>query len=257
MLLAIDIGNSSIKFGVFDNEKLASKFTIPTAQEYSAEEINNLIRSHLRHSIKTVVVSSVVPQINDAISVFAEQYLQIKPVFVDSSYKTSLVIKYNPPENLGADRFIAAFAAREKHGAPCIVCDFGTATTVDAVNSKSEFIGGIIVPGIAILADALNLKTAKLPPVEIEKPTSVFGNSTVSAIQSGIFYGYLGLTEGILRKMLEELNEKPLIIATGGFSKLIAENCEMIDIVDENLMLDGLHMIYKQISHEQPRKTRN
>lgn len=244
MLLAIDIGNSSIKFGVYDNEKLAAKFTIPTVRERSVEEISNLIRPHLKHSIKAVVVSSVVPQINDAVRNFSENHLSVKPVFVDSSFDTSLKIKYFPLESLGADRFVAAFAAREKYGAPCIVCDFGTATTIDAVNSKSEFVGGIIAPGIATLADALNRKTAKLPPVEIAKPVSIFGNSTVAAIQSGIFYGYLGLTENILRKMIDEFAEKPPIIATGGDARLIAENCELIEIVDENLMLDGLRLIY-------------
>jgi type III pantothenate kinase len=204
--------------------------------------------------IQAVIVSSVVPRINGAIRSFSENHLKIKPIFVDSSFDSGLKIKYLPPENLGADRFVAAFAAREKYGAPCIICDFGTATTIDAVNSKSEFIGGIIAPGIETLAESLYLKAAKLPRVEIEKPNGVFGNSTVSAIQSGVFYGYLGLTEGILRRMINELNEKPRVVSTGGFSRLIAENCEIIEIVNENLLLEGLQMIYKRISAE-PSKT--
>jgi type III pantothenate kinase len=250
MLLAIDIGNSSIKFGGFAHEKLVSKFTIPTVRQYSAEKINSLIAGKLNRSIRAVVISSVVPQINDAFRNFSEKYLETKPVFVNSNFDSGLKIRYDPPENLGVDRFVAAFAATEKYGVPCVICDFGTATTIDAVNSHSEFIGGTITPGISTLADALNKKTAKLPRVEIKKPASVFGNSTVSSIQSGIFYGYIGLTEGILRRMIDELGEKPRIIATGGFSGLIAENCELIEIVDENLVLEGLQMIYEKFSHE-------
>jgi len=250
MLLAIDIGNSSIKFGVFAREKLISKFTIPTVREYSAKKINSLIADKLNRSIQAVVISSVVPQINNAVQNFSEKYLKTKPVFVNSNFDLGLKIKYNPPETLGVDRFVAAFAAVEKYGASCLICDFGTATTIDVVNSHSEFVGGIIAPGISTLADALNRKTAILPRVEIKRPNSVFGNSTVSSIQSGIFYGYLGLTEGILRRMIDELGEKPRIIATGGFSGLIAENCELIEIVDENLMLEGLQMIYRKFSRK-------
>jgi type III pantothenate kinase len=247
MFFAIDIGNSSIKFGVYENDNLISRFAIPTVREYSAENINSLISGKINCLPVGVVVSSVVPQLNAAFQAFSETFLKTKPVFVDTNFDSGLKIKYKQPENLGVDRFVAAFAASEKYGAPCIVCDFGTATTIDAVNANAEFIGGVITPGIAALAEALHLKAAKLPKVEIEKPASVFGDSTVTAIQSGIFYGYLGLTEGLLRRMIDELGEKPRIVATGGFSRLIAENCRLIEIVDENLMLDGLIGIYKRI----------
>lgn len=247
MLLAIDIGNSSIKFGVYKDEILVEKFTIPSVRNQTAEELHRQISSHLIREISNVVISSVIPELNDSFRAFCEKHLHVKAIFVDSSFDFGLKIKYFPPENLGSDRIVAAFAASEKYGKPCIVCDFGTAATIDAVNSKSEYLGGIITPGPNTLGEALFLKTSKLPRVEIKKPENVIGNSTVSSIQSGIFYGYIGLVEGILRRMKIELNETPKVIATGGFAKLIAENCELIEIVDENLMLDGLRLVYQKI----------
>ena len=250
MLLAIDIGNSSTKFGSFDKETLLSHFQIPTVRNQSASKIKNLIRSELNPNISAVIISSVVPELSFSYRELTEKYFGLKLIFVDQTFDFGLKIKYKSPETLGIDRIVAAFAATEKYGAPCIVCDFGTATTMDAINSKREYLGGVITPGINTLSEALFLKTSKLPRVEIKKPENVIGNSTVSAIQSGIFYGYIGLTEGILRRMIDELGEKPRVIATGGFSNLIAENCGLIENVDENLMLDGLRMIYKKVSCE-------
>jgi type III pantothenate kinase len=149
---------------------------------------------------------------------------------------------------VGADRLVGAFAAVEKYGKPCLVCDFGTATTIDAVNSRHEYLGGIIAPGLNTLAEALFLKTSRLPHVEIRKTEKVIENTTVGCIQSGIFYGYIGLTEGVISRMIEELSEKPKVIATGGFSRIIAENCPLIEITDENLILDGLRLIFRKIS---------
>ncbi|MGI8883597.1 MAG: type III pantothenate kinase [Pyrinomonadaceae bacterium] len=249
MLLAIDIGNSSVKFGVFDNELLISRFTIPTVRSQSAEELNSSVSNQLNQNISAIIISSVVPELKQSFREYGEKFHNLKSIFVVNTFDFGLKIKYNPPETIGVDRIVAAFAAARKYGKPCIVCDFGTATTIDAVNSRSEYLGGIIAPGISTLSESLFIKTSKLPRVELVKPESVIGNSTVSSIQSGIFYGYLGLTEGILRRMIAELDEKPRIIATGGVAGLIAENCNLIEIVDENLMLDGLKMIYK-ISRE-------
>ncbi len=167
-------------------------------------------------------------------------------MFVDSTFHSSLKINYFPPENLGIDRLIAAFAAVEKYGKPIIVCDFGTATTIDAVNSESEFLGGTITPGMNVLADALFQKTSKLPKVEIKKPASIFGTTTVSSIQSGIYHGYLGLVDGILQKMIAEFTEKPKIVATGGLASIIANGSELVEIVDDELMLDGLRLIHER-----------
>jgi type III pantothenate kinase len=247
MLLAIDIGNSSTKLGVFDNENLVNRLVIPTIRSKTADEIHASVEEELNHQFSGIVISSVVPELNDSFRALGEKYFNRTPFFVDNSLDFGLEIKYLPPENLGIDRLVAAFAAVRKYSAPVIVCDFGTATTIDAVNSQNEYLGGIITPGLNTLSEALFIKTSKLPRVEIRKPETVIGNSTVGSIQSGIFYGYVGLTEGILRRMIDELGEKPRMIATGGFANLIAENCDLIEIVDESLMLDGLRLIYERI----------
>jgi type III pantothenate kinase len=246
MLLAIDIGNTTIKFGVFDREKLIEKFIIPTVRHQTVTEIDSLVNSNLKQTISGVIVSSVVPELIDSIEKFTENRFGITPIFVGHDFDFGLKIKYNPPEAVGVDRVIAAFAAAEKYGKPCIVCDFGTATTIDAVNSGGEFLGGVIVAGMNLLADALSQRTSKLPKIEIKKAEKVIGSSTIEAIQSGIYFGYVGLTDGIIERMIGELGEKPKIIATGGFASIIADGSEFIEIYDEILMLDGLRLIYKK-----------
>lgn len=247
MLLTIDIGNSRTKFGVFDGEKLISKFALPTEREQTAAEIYELIKDKSAFEFESFIISSVVPQLQKSYENLAEQFFQTSAIFVLKDFDIGLKNLYATPETLGIDRFITAFSAAEKYGAPCIVCGFGTATTIDFVNKDKEFVGGIITPGMQTMTDSLFEKTANLPKAEVKKPESIFGNTTVSAIQAGIFYGYIGLVNGILEKMREDSNENPKIIATGGFSKLIAENCEIIEIVDENLMIEGLQKIYEKI----------
>ncbi len=194
--------------------------------------------------MRRVVVASVVPELRDAYRRYAES-LGTEAVFVDNAFDFGLTIKYDPPESVGVDRLVAAFAAVEKYGAPCLVCDFGTATTIDAVNSKGEYLGGIIAAGMNLLADALFQKTSKLPRIEIAKPEKVIGDSTVNAIQSGTYFGYLGLVDGIIGRMTDELGETPRVIATGGFAGIIAEAAECIQTVDDNLMLDGLRLLFE------------
>jgi type III pantothenate kinase len=257
MLLAIDIGNSSVKFGVFDHQTLVSRFSIPTLRTQTAAELTSSILGNLNPKFSAIIISSVVPESNDAFREFGEKYCQLKPIFVDNTFDFGLKIKYHPPENAGADRLVVAFAAAEKYGKPCLVGDFGTATTIDAVNSKGEYLGGIIAPGMGTLGEALFLKTSKLPRVEIKKPAGVIGNSTISAIQSGIFYGYIGLTEGILQRMTAELGDNPRTVATGGFARLIAADCPLIEIVDENLMLEGLRLIYEKTAKQPPKTQEN
>lgn len=247
MFLAIDIGNSSIKFGIFDGDKLDSKFSIPTIRSISFEEIYSQIKSNLNQKISFVMISSVVTELEIPFRKVFDKYFDLQPIFVDYKFDFGFKINYFPPESCGSDRLVNAFAASLNFGKPCIVCSFGTATTIDAVNSKNEYLGGIIAPGMKTLADSLFEKTSKLPKVEIEKPDAVIGNSTVSSIQSGIFFGYIGLVDGIIEKMIVELNEKPKIIATGGFSDLISKHSEFIEIVDENLTLKGLMMIHEKI----------
>ena len=248
MLLAIDIGNTTIKFGVFDRENLTRKFVIPTLRHQTADEINSLVNLNLKQTISGVIVSSVVPQLKDSIEKFTRNRFGIIPIFVGHDFDFGLKIKYNPPEAVGIDRVVVAFAASEKYGKPCIVCDFGTATTIDAVNSGGEFLGGVIVAGMNLLADALSQRTSKLPKIEIKKAEKIIGTSTVEAIQSGIYFGYIGLTDGIIKRMFGKLGEKPKIISTGGFASIIAEGSEFIEIYDETLMLDGLRLIYEKIN---------
>jgi type III pantothenate kinase len=179
-------------------------------------------------------------------------YFGLNAIVLDSSFDFGLEIKYNPPSSVGIDRVVAATAAVHKYGKPCIVCDFGTATTIDAVNAKGEYLGGTITPGMNVFADALFEKTSKLPKVEIKKVETVIGNSTVHSIQAGIYFGYGGLVDRIIRRMIEELGEKPRIVATGGLAVLVAEGSELIETIDETLMLEGLRLIYEKI-----KKTKN
>lgn len=245
MLLAIDIGNSSIKLGVFDLEAMVSRFSIPAASFQNPDESIKIVEN-LPSSIEAVIVSSVVPEINEPVANFSQTYLGISPIFVDHTFDFGLAVKYDPPSAAGADRLVAASAATRKYGKPCIVCDFGTATTIDAVNSRGEYLGGIITPGITTLSHALVQKTSKLPEIELKKPDSVIGNSTVAAIGAGIYYGYVGLVEGLLKRMIYELGEKPAVIATGGFAGLIAGECPAIEVVDNDLVLEGLAMLYSR-----------
>lgn len=248
MLLAVDIGNSSTKFGVFENENLIKRLTLPTIRDQTADEIYKTLQNEIPRQISGVVVSSVVSELENSISELSQKYFGQKPFLVDAGFDFGFSVNYNPPESAGVDRLIAAFAAVEKYGKPCVVCDFGTATTIDAINSRNEYLGGIITPGIKTLAEALFLKTSKLPHVEIRKTEKIIQNTTITCIQSGIFHGYIGLTEKIISGTIEELGEKAQVIAAGGFAQIIAENCQLIEIVDENLILDGLRLIFRKIS---------
>jgi type III pantothenate kinase len=251
MLFAIDIGNTNISLGVFHSETLIAQWQMATAKNTTSDEIGVLARQMFSlaeidyKKVSVVIVSSVVPQLNFAFRKMSEKYFRLDAIILDSTFDFGLKIKYNPPSSIGIDRIVAASAASRKYGNPCIVCDFGTATTIDAVNSSGEYLGGTITPGMNVFADALFEKTSKLPKVETKKVGTVIGNSTVHSIQAGIYFGYAGLTDGIIRQMIRELNEKPKIVATGGLAALVAESSELVEFVDETLMLEGLRLIYK------------
>ncbi len=253
MLLAIDIGNTNTSLGVYDGENLLAQWRMATVQSRTSDEIGVLARQMFSVSeidykkVFAVIISSVVPQLNSAFCKMSEKYFGLDAIILDSTFNFGLKIKYNPPSSVGIDRIVAASAAVHKYGKSCIVCDFGTATTIDAVNSEGEYLGGIIAPGMNLLADALFEKTSKLPKVEIKKPETVVGNSTVHSIQAGIYFGYAGLVDGIVRRMIEELGENPQIIATGGLAALIAESSELIETIDETLMLEGLRLVYEKV----------
>lgn len=244
MLLAIDIGNTTANFGVFDGDSLVSTFAIPTVRDQKSEDIYALIKAYLEFDLSGVIISSVVPELEIHFLKLFKTHFGSIPNFIDSSFDFGFSINYLPPESCGTDRLVDAFAAKALYGLPCIVCDLGTATTIDAVNSKNEYLGGVIVPGVKTLVDSLFEKTSKLPKIEIAKPKKVIGNSTVSSIQSGVYYGYLGLVDGIIERMIAELGEKPVVVATGGFSGLIAENSKFIEIVNRDLLLVGLRMLH-------------
>lgn len=252
MLLAIDIGNTNTSLGVFDGENLIADWRLATVRNRTFDEIGVLSRQMFSvceinyKKVSAVIVASVVPQLNFAFQKMSKKHFENDAIFVDSTFDFGLKIKYNPPASVGADRLVAASAAASIYGKPCIVCDFGTATTIDAVNFAGEYVGGTITPGINVLAEALFEKTSKLPKIEITKPETVLGNSTVNSIRAGIYFGYAGLVEGIINRMIEALGEKPKIVATGGLSNFIAESSKLIETVDEKLMLDGLRLIYER-----------
>lgn len=252
MLLAIDIGNSSTKFGIFDSANLIDKFAIPTSRDLS---VSDLCFDRLKYvndrafSIDRAVVCSVVPELNDTFRQALKELLAITPIFVDHSFDFGLKINYHPVTSLGIDRLVNASSAAAKYGAPVIVCSFGTATTIDLVNSESEFPGGVIAPGMRVLAEALHNKTSQLPRVAIEKPERAVGNTTEASIKSGIFYGYIGLVDGILERLFSEIGTTPNVIATGGFASLIADQSTLIDTVDENLTLNGLRALIEKTSY--------
>lgn len=253
MLLVIDIGNTNTSLGIYRDENLIAHWRLTTVRERTADEIGVLSRQMLDLSdidyrrISAVIIASVVPPLNFAFQKMSESYFGHKAIFVDNTLDFGLKIKYNPPSDVGADRIVDAVAAIEKYGVPCIVVDFGTATTFDAINSRGEYLGGVIAPGITISSDALFQRAAKLPRVEIKRPEKVIGSTTVGSIQSGLYYGYAGLVDGILRRMLEELGEKTKVIATGGLAPLISQASELIETVDDTLTLEGLRLIYQRL----------
>ncbi|MEP7147819.1 MAG: type III pantothenate kinase [Acidobacteriota bacterium] len=241
MLLAVDIGNTSIKFGLFDGEELTSKFSISTKRDATADEIKLAVGDRLRWPIEAAIACSVVPQVEEPIRRFLLSTTKIDPIFVNNSFDFRLKINYEPLESLGTDRLVNAFAAVEKYGAPCIICSLGTATTIDVVNDKNEFMGGIIAPGIDAMAEALHLKAARLPNVEIEKPVRMLAHSTAESIRSGVYYGYVAMVEGLITRVRTE-SGVARVVATGGNAAIFAA---CADIVEPALILNGLRLLHR------------
>ena len=254
MLLVIDAGNTNTSLGVFNGTELAAHWRLTTARARTVDEYGVHARNLFElagldfKAIDAIAISSVVPPLNFTLKRMAEVYFHLTPLFVDHTTDTGLVILYNPPSDVGADRIVDAVAAIAKYGAPCIVVDFGTATTFNAITKKGEYLGGVITPGITISSDALFERTAKLPRVEIKRPQKVIGSSTIDAMQSGLYHGFSGLVDGILRKMIEELGGSARVIATGGLAPLIATGSELIELVDETLTLEGLRLVFERTS---------
>ena len=252
MLLAIDIGNTNIVFGIFEGKKLIRSWKVKTERgktfdEYGITLLNLLsLSGPEKTEIKSSILSSVVPPLTPVFQDLSRSLFGIKPLVVGPGLKTGMAILYENPLEVGADRVVGAIAAYEKHGGPCIVVDFGTATTFDAVSSKGEYLGGSIAPGIQISAEALYLKTAKLPRIEIKKPEEAIGRTTVASMRSGLYFGYIGLISNIIKEIKKELGGEAVVISTGGFAAQIGHEVKSIDFQEPNLTLDGLRILYER-----------
>ncbi len=250
MLLATDIGNTNITLGVFEGEELRSTWHISTdinreVDEYATLLLNLLyLRNIEMDDIKGVALCSVVPPLTSTFEKLFERYFGLEVLVVESGVRTGVRIRVDNPREVGADRIVNTAAAHHLYRGPVIVTDFGTATTFDVVSKEGDYLGGVIAPGVATGAEALFTRAAKLPRVELTSPPKVIGTNTITAIQSGIIYGYVGLVEGIVSRLQKELGERAKVVATGGFAELIAKETKAIDSVNPNLTLVGLRLIY-------------
>jgi type III pantothenate kinase len=252
MLFVIDVGNTNTTLGVYHNDALIAHWRLTTERERTTDEYGIMCRNLFTYAgiepekVAAIAVASVVPPLNFTIYRMAQTYFHREPFFVRPTENVGMLIRYDAPTDVGADRIVNAVAAYERHGGPCIVVDFGTATTFDAISEAGEYLGGVITPGVNVSAEALFQRAARLPRVNIVRPASVVGRSTVGSIQSGLYFGYIGLVEGILRRMTEEMGELKAVIATGGLARLIGKGSDLITEIDENLTLEGLRLIHRR-----------
>ncbi len=252
LIFVLDVGNTNIVLGVYDQEELKYHWRVETNRHKTEDEYGMVIKTLLEHvglsfqAFDGIIISSVVPPIMFSLERMCHKYFQIKPLIVGPGIKTGLNIKYDNPREVGADRIVNAVAGIHEYGSPLIIVDFGTATTYCYINEDKQYMGGAIAPGISISTEALYSKAAKLPRIEIARPDDIIGKNTVSAMQSGILYGYVGQVEGIVNRMKAQSSKEPTVIATGGLATLIDKESKVIDVVDPFLTLKGLRLIYKR-----------
>ncbi len=251
MLLAIDIGNTSIKLGIFDKKDLRVTWRITSSVSRMPDEYAATLLSLLQHerlepsSIDSACMCAVVPPLSTIFEEILQRYFNIKPLVVGAGTKTGVRIRYENPNELGADRIVQVAAASQMYGGPLIILDMGTATVFDTVNKEGDYLGGALAPGINIAAEALVDRTHTLPRIKLARPKKAIGTNTTSAMQSGIIFGYVGLIEGVTARIWKELGEKGKVIATGGYADLIAQETKVIDIIIPDLILTGLRLIYE------------
>jgi type III pantothenate kinase len=251
MLLAIDIGNTNVVLGVFEQERLVENWRVGTNTQITPDEYAMIVRDLFAFSglefrqITGVIISTVVPPLLPVMTEMSRKYFKIEPLVVTHELKTGITIRYDNPREVGADRIVNAAAAYKFYGGPVIIVDFGTATTFCAVTKDGEYLGGAICPGIKISAEALFQRASKLPRVELVKPARIIGGDTVTAMQSGIIYGYAGLVDGIVERMKKELSLEARVVATGGLAELVSSETRNFLEVKADLTLDGLRLLYE------------
>lgn len=258
MLLTLDVGNTNTVLGLYRlaSDELITHWRISTLRTQTADEYGVLflnlfaMRKVEATEVSAIIISSVVPPLESTLRQVCERYFNLKPMFVEPGIKTGMPILVDNPTEVGADRLVNSVAAFGRYGGPCIVVDFGTATTFDVISAKGEYMGGAIAPGLAISAEALFARAARLSRVDVKKPAKVVGTNTVAAVQSGLYYGYIGLVDGILERILNETrgpdSAAAKIIATGGLAHLILDDSRFIQTVDDMLTIDGLRLIYER-----------
>lgn len=256
MIFVLDVGNTNTVIGVYEGEELKHHWRVETSRNKTEDEFGMIIKSLLEHvglsfkDFEGIIISSVVPPIMFSLERMCQKYFHLKPLVVGPGIKTGLNIKYENPREVGADRIVNAVAGIHLYGSPLVIVDFGTATTYCYINEDKQYMGGAIAPGISISTEALYSRASKLPRIEIARPEGVIGKNTVSAMQAGILFGYVGQVEGIVERMKRQSKTPPKVIATGGLASLIGNESDVIDIVDPFLTLKGLHLIYTKNTKE-------
>lgn len=252
MLLALDAGNTNITIGVFEDARLIAHWRLRTVHGQTADEWGILLRSLFALSqldmsrIDGIIIASVVPPLDANLASMSERYFQRQAMFVTPDTDTGLRVCYDNPRDVGADRVVNGVAAFHKWGGPCVVVDLGTAITFDAISAKAEYLGGVICPGLGIAAEGLFAKTARLPHVDFREPQKVIGTNTVGSIQSGLYYGAVGMIDGILERLLGILGQETKTVATGGQAQMIVGGSRYLKNVDEDLTLEGLQLIWRR-----------